>query len=226
MRRDGNVTDTAAASGKEARIDAIDLTPYLHPAPLVLVISGPSGVGKDATVRRMVELGFPCQFVVTATTRPRRPTEVHGVDYYFVSREEFERMIRQSELIEHALVYGEYKGIPKWQIREALASGKDVVLRVDVQGAARLRELMPDAVSIFLTAPSEEELIARLQARRTETAEALQRRIATAHAEMQELHKFDYVVVNREGQLDCTVQRILAIVNAEKARTVQRHVKL
>ncbi len=220
------MTEATRTHGEKATIDAIDLTPYLHPAPLVLVISGPSGAGKDATVKRMVELGFPCHFVVTATTRPRRPTEVHGVDYYFVSRDEFERMIHEQELVEHALVYGEYKGVPKRQIREALASGRDVVMRVDVQGAARMRELIPGAVSIFLTAPSEEELIRRLQARHTETPEALERRIATARKEMQEIHKFDYVVINYEGQLDRTVHRILAIVEAEKSRAVPRRVSL
>jgi len=212
--------------GERATIDAVDLTPYLHPAPLVIVISGPSGAGKDATVRRMMEMGFPCYFVVTATTRPRRPGEVHGVDYYFVSRDEFERMIREGELIEHAVVYGEYKGIPKRQIREALASGRDVVMRVDVQGAARMRQLMPNAVFIFLTAPSEEELMRRLRARHTESPEALERRLATARLEMQEIHKFDYVVINREGQLDRTVHRILSIVEAEKSRAVPRKVTL
>jgi len=212
--------------GERTAIDAVDLTPYLHPAPLVLVISGPSGAGKDATVKRMVELGFPCHFVVTATTRPRRPGEVHGVDYYFVGRDEFERMIREGELIEHAVVYGEYKGIPKRHIREALASGRDVVMRVDVQGAARIRQLIPGAVFIFLTTPSEEELIRRLKARRTETPEALERRIATARQEMQEILKFDYVVINHEGQLDCTVHRILSIVEAEKSRAVPRRVSL
>lgn len=220
------MTERAATSEAQAKIDEVDLTPYLQPAPLVLVISGPSGVGKDATVRRLAEMGFPCQFVVTVTTRPRRPTEVDGVDYYFVCRDEFERMIRAGELIEHALVYGEYKGVPRRQIREALASGRDVVMRVDVQGAARLRELMPGAVSIFITAPSEEELVRRLRARRTETEEALQRRIATARAEVQEIHKFDYVVINREGRLDDTVRRIMAIVEAEKSRAVPRRVCL
>jgi guanylate kinase len=211
---------------ERAVIDAVDLTPYLHPAPLVLIISGPSGAGKDATVKRMIELGFPCHFVVTATTRPRRPGEVHGVDYYFVGRDEFERMIREGELIEHAVVYGEYKGIPKRQIHEALASGRDVVMRIDVQGAARMRQVIPDAVFIFLTAPSEEELVRRLRARHTETPEALERRLATARQEMQEIHKFDYVVINREDQLDCTVHRILSIVEAEKSRAVPRKVAL
>ena len=210
----------------QARIDEVDITPYLHPAPLVIVISGPSGAGKDVTINRLKELGHPFHFVVTATSRPRRANEVHGVDYFFVSCAEFEAMIQRGQLLEHALVYGEYKGIPKEQVRQALASGRDVVLRVDVQGAARLRQLMPDAVFIFLTASSEEELVDRLRARKTETEEALQRRIATARAEMREIERFDYVVVNRDGELDCTVRRILSILEAEKCRARPRRINI
>jgi len=204
----------------------VDLTPYLRPAPLVLVISGPSGAGKDAVVRRLAEVGFPCRFVVTATTRARRPGEVDGVDYIFVPQEEFERMIREGELIEHALVYGEYKGVPRRQIRDALDSGIDVIMRVDVKGAARLRELMPGAVLIFITAPSEEDLIRRLRARRTESDEALQRRIDTARAELAQIPMFDYVIINHEGRLDAAVHRIQAIVEAEKSRAVRKPVTL
>jgi len=209
-----------------ARREWVDLEPYLHPAPLVIVISGPSGAGKDVTINRLRQLGHAFHFVVTATTRLPRPTEVHGRDYLFVSRCEFERMIVAGELLEHALVYGEHKGIPKSQVREALASGYDVVLRVDVQGAARLRELMPGAVFIFLTAPSKEELIERLRSRKTETEEAFRARVATAQREMQEICHFDYVVINRDGELDCTVERIMAIITAEKSRAVPRKVEL
>ncbi len=218
----GPPAQAAVAAGSQARIDGVDLTPYVHPAPLVVVISGPSGAGKDAAIRRVKALGHPFHFVVTATSRPRRPTEVDGADYIFCSRVEFERMRSCGELLEHAEVYGDYKGIPRSQVQQALASGQDVIMRVDVQGAARLRELIRDAVFIFLTAASEEELVERLRARRTETEEALQRRIATAHSEMQEMHHFDYVVINREGELDCAVQRILAIVQAEKCRARPR----
>lgn len=209
-----------------AKIDEVDLTPYMQPAPLVVVISGPSGAGKDVTICRMRELGSPFHFVVTATTRLPRPSEVHGRDYIFVSRPEFECMIAQGELIEYALVYGDYKGIPKEQVRRALACGHDVVMRIDVQGAARLRELMPDAVFIFLTASSEEELYERLRARGTETEEAFRRRFETARAEMRELGLFDYVVVNRDGELDCTVGKILAIIEAEKCRARPHRVSL
>jgi len=196
------------------------------PNPLLVVISGPSGAGKDATLKRMQELGYPFHFVVTATDRPRRPGEVHGRDYFFVSTAEFEDMLARDELLEHAIVYGHHKGIPKEQMRQALASGKDVIMRIDVQGAATIRRLVPEAVFIFLTASSEEELIRRLKSRKTETPEGLQKRIATAREEMKQIKKFDYVVVNRDNHLDETVQTIMAIITAEKCRVHQREIRL
>ena len=199
---------------------------HLKSNPLLVVISGPSGVGKDATVKRMEELGYPFHFVVTATTRPKRPGEVDGVDYYFVSEKEFAEMLERGELLEHAIVYGQHKGIPKKQVQEALESGKDVIMRIDVQGAATIRRLVPDAVLIFLTASSEEELIRRLKKRKTETPEGLKRRIATAREEMKHLDEFDYVVVNRDGHLDDTVRTIAAIITAEKCRVKQRKIEL
>src|SRR5512136_1451271 len=135
-----------------------------HPEPLLIVISGPSGVGKDTVIQRMQERNLPFQFVVTATTRPPRPNEVHGKDYFFYSNAEFARMIEKGELLEHAIVYNDYKGIPKAQVRDALASGKDVVMRLDVQGAATIHALCPDALMIFLTV-REEDMINRLQER-------------------------------------------------------------
>ncbi len=197
-----------------------------QPNPLLVVISGPSGVGKDAVIKRMKELGYPFHFVVTATTRPPREDEVQGVDYIFVSEDQFLEWIGQGELLEHALVYGEYKGVPKGQIRRALASGQDVVMRVDVQGAATVRSIMPDAILVFLVAGSEEELLARLRKRGTESDEALQLRIATLREEMDRVLEFDYVVVNRDGQLDRAVEKIAAIITAEKCRTQQRVIRL
>jgi len=197
-----------------------------RPHPLLIVISGPSGVGKDVTLNRMREMGYPFHFVVTATTRPRRLGEIHGQDYYFVSKQEFNSMIEQNELLEHALVYGQYKGIPKAQVRQALASGQDVVMRLDVQGAATIRELASDAVLIFLVASSEEELITRLQARRTESPQDLKKRITTARQEMAQIINFDYVVVNRDSHLDDTVRQIISIISAEKCRVKQRRIEL
>jgi guanylate kinase len=197
-----------------------------HPQPLLIVISGPSGAGKDTVMQRMKERGLPFHFVVTATTRPQRPSEVHGRDYWFVSMEEFARMIDQDELIEHAIVYGDYKGIPKKQVREALASGMDVVMRLDVQGAETVRKLAPQALLIFITTESEEELVHRLETRKTETVDSLAIRIATARKELKRVEAFDYVVVNHDFQLDETVDTIRAIIDAEHHRVNPRKVTL
>jgi guanylate kinase len=197
-----------------------------NPRPLLVVISGPSGVGKDATIQRMRAHGFPCCFVVTTTTRPQRPGEVDGVDYHFVSEDAFEHMIEQEELLEHALVYGQYKGIPKAGVRTALSSGQDVVIRVDVQGAATVRQLVPQAVTIFLTAESEEALLERLCRRHTEDEEQLKRRIKTARAELHRACEFKYRVVNRECALDDTVEKVTAIMDAERCRVDWQPVQL
>ena len=194
--------------------------------PLLIVISGPSGSGKDTVMQRMKERGLPFHFVVTATTRPKRVNEVHGRDYLFVSKEEFARMIEENELFEYAIVYGDYKGIPKDQVRQALASGKNVVLRLDVQGAETVRKLAPEALMIFITTENEEELERRLRGRKTETGDSLALRIATARKELQRLEAFDYVVVNRDFHLDETVDTISSIIEAEHHRVRQRKVSL
>lgn len=197
-----------------------------NPQPLLIVISGPSGAGKDTVMQRMQERGLPFHFVVTATTRPKRANETHGKDYWFVSMEEFARMIDEDELIEHAIVYGDYKGIPKKQVREALTSGMDVVMRLDVQGAETVRKLAPQALLIFITTESEEELVHRLETRKTETVDSLAIRIATARKELKRVEAFDYVVVNHDFQLDETVDTIRAIIDAEHHRVNPRKVTL
>jgi guanylate kinase len=186
--------------------------------PLMVVISGPSGVGKDAAIQRMKERGYPCHFVVTVTSRAPRPGEVDGTDYHFVSDAEFQALIARDEMLEHALVYGQYKGIPKSGVRAALESGCDVIMRVDVQGARTVQRLVPQAVTIFLTAGSEAELVERLKRRRTEDEAQLQRRIETARNELQQAFLFKYRVVNRECSLNATVDAVLAIIQAEKSR--------
>ena len=199
----------------------------LHkPQPLLIVISGPSGVGKDSVLHGLKGRSLPIHFVVTATTRPRREDEVHGVDYFFVSKDEFARMIEQEELIEYAIVYNDYKGIPKQQVREALESGRDVIMRVDVQGAVSIRKLAPQAVLIFLTTETEESLVRRLKARKTESAENLSLRIATARQELKRAVDFDYVIVNADGALDQTVATVVAIIQAEHHRVNPRKVSL
>ena len=199
----------------------------LHkPQPLLIVISGPSGVGKDSVLKGLKSRSLPMHFVVTATTRPRRDNEVNGVDYFFVSKDKFAQMIEHEELIEYAIVYNDYKGIPKEQVREALNSGQDAVMRVDVQGAATVRKMAPEAVLIFLTTESEESLVKRLKARRTETSENLSLRIATARQELKRAGEFDYVIVNADGHLDDTVEIVSAIVQAEHHRVNPRKVSL
>jgi len=194
--------------------------------PLLIVISGPSGAGKDSVMQRMQERGLEFHFVTTATTRPRRPNEVHGKDYWFVSHEEFSRMIAADEFMEHALVYGDYKGVPKEQVRKALLSGQDAVMRLDVQGAETVRKLVPEALLIFITTDSEEELISRLKERSTETPEALAIRIATTRQELKRVDAFDYVIVNHDDQLDHTVDVVRAIIEAEHHRVKPRQVSL
>ena len=188
------------------------------PDPLVVVISGPSGVGKDETIKAMKASGLPLHFVVTATTRPRREGEEDGLDYHFVSMAEFAEMIEQQELLEHAVVYGDYKGIPKQQVRDALASNKDVILRIDVQGASTIRTMVPGVVTIFMVAESIDELERRLRERKTDPADRLKMRIATAREETKRVGEFDYVIVNRRARLDETVKTIQAIITAEKLK--------
>lgn len=194
--------------------------------PLLIVISGPSGVGKDSVLKRMKERAVDLHFVVTVATREPRPDEVEGQDYFFISEEDFERMINAGELIEHATVYDHYKGIPKEQVRDALYSGKDTIMRVDVQGAQTVRELYPQALLIFLSTETEKELIDRLIARGSETPESLKLRAETFRRELEYVDIFDYYVLNPEGQLDSAVDSILDIIRAEHLRTHPREVKL
>lgn len=210
------------------RFDGVTGLPshIFQPAPLLIVISGPSGVGKDSVIQRMKERNVPFHFVVTATTRPQRPAEIHGRDYFFVSDDDFAAMIQQGELLEHALVYNHYKGIPKQQVRDAFQTGLDVVLRIDVQGAATIRQMVPDALMIFLAAGDLRELMERLIQRKTESEADLARRLETALAEMERIDLFDYVVINREDCLDTTVDQIIAIVKAEHSRVHPRQCQL
>ena len=204
--------------------EPIDFDLY-HPEPLLIVISGPSGVGKDAVIILMKERNLPFKFVITMTTRPKRETEQEGVDYFFVTHQQFEEMIARGLLIEHARVYNDYKGIPKSQIEEAIASGKDVIMRLDVQGAARIRTLYPEAVLIFLIPSSHEEWLQRL-IRRGEPPKDLELRIKTAREEVTRISEFDYVVVNSEGQLEKAVDTIKSIITSEHHRINHRKVVL
>ena len=148
--------------------------------PLLVVLSGPSGVGKDAVLNELRKLQRPWHFAVTATTRPMRPGEVAGVDYIFLEPEAFTRMMERDEFIECAEVYGRWYGVPRSQARDALRMGRDVILKVDVQGAATIREMAPEALLIFILPPSVEDLRQRLQGRMTESTSEMERRLRTA----------------------------------------------
>ncbi len=193
--------------------------------PVLIVLSGPSGAGKDAVLSRMKEMGIPFHYVVTATTRPQRPGEIDGTDYLFLTDAELNRMRSEGELLETAEVYGHWYGVPKKQVKEALSEGKDVILKVDVQGASTIRKLIPGAVLIFLTLPSTEEYERRLRQRKTESEQALKVRLSKALDEMKNLPMFDYLVVNNQGELDSAVSQIAAIVIAEKCRIDARTVE-
>lgn len=194
--------------------------------PLLIVISGPSGIGKDAVVGLLQKETPDTHFVITMTSRAPRKEETHGKDYFFVSREAFEAHIEADELLEYAKVYSDYKGIPKSQVREAFASGKDVIMRLDVQGAMTIRKLCPDAVLIFLTASSKEEWMKRLIDRRSETPDELELRIKTAEKEYALIDQFDYLVVNSHMHLDQTIMDIQSIIRTEHMRTKPRKVEL
>lgn len=198
----------------------------LHPRPILVVLSGPSGVGKDAVLRTMKHKGYPLHYTVTLTTRPKRPNEQAGVDYYFTSVDEFRHMIHAGELLEWAQVYGNYYGVPKAPIREALQQGRDVLIKMDVQGASTVRMLAPEAVLVFLLPPSVEELNKRLEERHTECAQDLERRLAAVGEEMKSLSLFDYVLINHDGKLQETADKIQSIITAEKCRTRPRVVEL
>jgi guanylate kinase len=189
--------------------------------PLLFVLSGPSGAGKDS-VRERLKACFPeIHFATTITTRAIRPGEVADRDYYFHSVPVFQAMREAGELLEYAAVYRDWYGTPRAQVEPALAAGQDVMVKVDVQGAETIRAAMPEAIGIFLAPGSLVELEARLRRRRSEDEEALQVRLSKVRAEMARIPAFDYVVLNAEGGLDRAVAETAAIIRAERCRVAR-----
>jgi len=202
-------------------------TPFNLPSkPLLIVLSGPSGAGKDAILSRMKKSGYPAQSITTVTTRPRRAKEKNNIDYHFVSVESFQRMIEHKELIEWANVYGNWYGVPKEPVKRALDVGRDVIVKVDIQGAATIKKILPQAVFIFIVPPSRGELATRLKQRHTESPFDLALRLKTAEEEMKQLPLFDYVVTNKQDEIDLAVSAIEAIITAEKHRVNPREIRL
>ena len=194
--------------------------------PLLIVISGPSGSGKDTVLTKMKELGCPVEHIVTVTTRPQRDKERNNVDYHFISKERFQEMIEHKELLEWANVYGNWYGVPKEPVKQALDKRQDVIVKVDIQGAATIKKILPQVVSIFLTPPSMEELGSRLEHRHTESPFDLALRIKTADEEIKKLSLFDYIVVNQQDEIDRAVSGIMAIITAEKCRAAPGEISL
>ena len=196
------------------------------PPPLLIVLSGPSGVGKDAVLARMRRLERPLHYVVTATTRPKRAREKNGVNYHFLSQKAFQQMIDRRQFLEWASVYGNYYGVPKDDVSSALSRGVDTILKVDVQGAAAIKKIVPQAVFIFIMPPSTQALEKRLKRRRSESSKDLVLRLATAKEEIRRLPIFDYVITSHQNKLDEVVSKIDSIVAAEKCRVKPRIVQL
>ena len=194
--------------------------------PLLMVLSGPSGVGKDAVLAGMKESGHSLKYITTLTTRPRRANEENNVDYHFISRERFHEMIENGELLEWANVYGNLYGVPKEEVKQALGKGEDIIIKVDIQGAATIKKILPQAIFIFLTSPSMEDLIIRLKQRHTESSSDLALRLKTAEEEIKRLPLFDYVVVNRWDEINLAVSDIKAIITAEKCRLTPQGIVL
>jgi guanylate kinase len=202
-------------------LDELNFDLY-RPQPLLIVISGTSGIGKDAVLQGLRDKNQGLHFVITATSRLPRPNEVDGRDYFFFTREEFARRIENGEFIEYAMVYEDYKGGMRSQVEDALKSGKDVVLRVDVQGAETYRRLYPEAILIFLIPNTIDEWYGRLKTRNTESPENLKLRIETAKEEVKKINLFDYVVVNAENCLGEAVDDILSIISVEHHKVHHR----
>ena len=194
---------------------------------LVFVLSGPSGVGKSTLIERLKRDQFPITHCVTATTRPRRQGEEHGVHYYFLSDDEYDQLLDAGQFLEHAVVHELYRyGIPLHSIRDGLWRGQDVILAPDVQGASTVRWKLPNAITIFLRPQSLDELAPRLAARGTETAEERRIRQTTAEREMQRMSEYDYVIVNHRDRLDQAVGDLKAVVLAERKRVCPRTITL
>jgi len=198
------------------------------PGAMLVIVSGPSGVGKDTVIQSLCLVPTEPEryFVVTCTTRPRREYEVDGVHYHFLTEEEFEARRKAGGFLEANLVHGNWYGSPRDEVRAALAAGRDAILKIDVQGAAVVKQKVPEALLVFLVRPSLEDLFSRLQSRATESADELDIRQRNAALELARMEDYDHVVPNETGQVVRTAARIDEIIRAEKAAHPDRHARL
>lgn len=194
--------------------------------PLVVILTGPSGVGKDAALNELKKMDRPWHYVVTATTRPIRHNEIDGVDYIFMGESEFKLSLDQNEFLESANVYERWYGVPKSQVSEPLKNGLDVILKVDIQGAATIKSLIPQAISIFMIPGTLNDLENRLRTRMTESEEQLRLRLEVAKTELTKLNNFEYYIINEEDNLESTVRQIDTIITAEKQRLNRPHIDI
>ncbi len=223
-----DITDLAAELG-EGHGDVIIAQLKNRRKPRMFVISGPSGVGKDSIIKVLREIFPDVHVAVTATTRGRRPGEANGVDYFFYDRDHFLELQEAGEFLESARVYGEWYGVPKHSVRHAVERGQDVFVKVDVQGAATIRNQTPEAVFIFVSPTSSAELLQRLRTRKTDDPEALMRRFRSAEQELARADEFDYVVFNGQndhGVPERAVREIESIIEAERHRIHQPSIEL
>lgn len=218
-------TSTKTSTGHDDRLqplfaegDALITRIRNQDTPRIFIISGPSGVGKDSVIEELRNVFPRAQYVVTATTRPRRDGEVDGVHYIFLTKDEFLARLDEKDFLENAVVYENHYGVPRSPIVDGLAEGRDVIIKVDVKGAATLRRLIPNTISIFLAPESMEALLTRLRDRKTDDPDVLMKRFTTASTELEDVEKFDYVVFNEANQLDRAVKEICDIVNVERLR--------
>jgi len=187
---------------------------------ILFVVSGPSGVGKTSMIKSILSSIRDAVFSVSCTTRPKRPGEVDGKDYFFVSEEEFKKMIEKDEFLEWARVHGYLYGTPKKFVEDNVSKGKDVILDIDVQGALSVKKKVKEAVYIFIAPPSMEDLRERLEKRKTEDREVIERRLEDARWELQLIEEFDYLIINRD--LMEAINDLKSIMRSEKLKTIRQ----
>jgi guanylate kinase len=221
-----NPDTTGEPAAMPAAAERADATEHGPPHPMLVIISGPSGVGKDTIIEALQRRGHRPEYhyVVTCTTRSRRPNEIDRVSYNFLSPEEFTALRDSGQLLEANEVHGNWYGTPRAGVRTALARGQHAILKIDVQGARVVKAAIPEALLIFVVPPSVETLVEHLKARRTESPEQLAIRQRDAAEELARQGDYDFVVVNEEGRVDVTAERIEQIIAQEERRGARRAV--